>query len=627
MRRISRPLGAIGPPYSLALPRRPPFACCCPGAAVRVATFSTSPARGFLVPAGKQDKKKHQQFVRRWQKRLLGDSEPIGAHVDPYDPTSPVRIAPEEQGEYEEVLDEAVELRKKPVYQPEKREYRPASSTHRLPCVGDDQWLRRRLEADMAREYEKLTLRTYTPLSLDMANDIEGLTGTPYTLRDENLLLAQSVHNATGRPYTHHNFGLYRKAATPRDLRLRFERAVAEVFALRHAGLDMDLSKLPNGGVYEAPRWVQDIKLYKTDSGELALAYPQHKSAEEFLNILQTAPRLEESVPETDDLLVDGAEAEAEAEAGLKATDVPEAVALQEQLPTMDPETPAFKRAAVVKVDAEKKFDFMSNRPVPRAKPTEQQEPIEEAKAEEPVAAEVIVEEATNLSSSSSASSESTPIEPTTPPTAPAPEEVALTDAHASIPTATEVQTGPDTSTIEAIKWRSVRIDNLALKFALFKRIHQLTSLRIPDPQLSATQTLGDLYGHLCAAAKPQPATLYSAIFIEGQKARERAKHQPSTATAVRQKANLGDLINLGNVEIRRMKPSKTEKNTKTGMDKVVQYALWERGLRVPGHGSSMRRGAKKTQRSKSVVGGPDLGRLISSEGAAYLAKRSDVTS
>ncbi|KAF2852844.1 actin-domain-containing protein [Plenodomus tracheiphilus IPT5] len=600
MRRIPRPLRALDASQPLALPRRSQPWCSGARLPTGAATLSTSPARGFLVPAGKQDKKKHQQFVRRWQKRLLGDSEPIGAHVDPYDPTSPVRIAPEEQGEYEEVLDDAVVARKQLAYQPEQRGYRPAASTHALPRVGDEAWLRQRLEGDMAREYEKLTLRTYTPLSLDMANDIEGLTGTPYTLRDENLLLAQTVHDATGRPYTHYNFGLHRKATTPRELRQRFGRAVVEVFVLKQAGLDMDLHKLPNGGVYEAPRWVQDIKLYRTDTGKLSLAFPQHNSAEELLKLMHIAPRLEESVQEIDDVLIDAAEADVE----VPTPDLQEPTMPEEQLPLMDPATPAFKRAAVVKVDADKNFDFMSNRPVPRAKPIEQPEPITEVKAEEPVTAKAVVAEVAS--------------------------EGALPTAHVinPIPNVAQAEAGPDASTMEGLQWRGVRIDNIALKFAIYKRVHQLTSLRIPDPQLSSTETLGDLFGYLCAAAKPQPTTLHSAIFIEGQKARERSKHQQSRHDSpARQKANLGDLINLGNVEIRRTRPNKTEKNIKTGLDKVVQYALWERGLHVPGHTSSSRKGEKKVHRSKSAVGGPDLGRLISKEGAEYLAKSSEVTS
>ena len=38
-------------------------------------------------------------------------------------------------------------------------------------------------------------------------------------------------------------------------------------------------------------------------------------------------------------------------------------------------------------------------------------------------------------------------------------------------------------------------------------------------------------------------------------------------------------MLTLGNVKLQKHKPTKTEKRTKTGMEKVVQYALWERGL------------------------------------------------
>jgi hypothetical protein len=208
MRRIPRPSRAIDPSvplHSATRPRLSPpsgHATALPSTRLGAAAFSSTPANAFLLP-GKQDKKKHQQFVRRWQKRLLGDSEPIGAHVDPYDPTSPVRIAPEEQGEYEEVLEEdsngirnARRVHNVPEY------YKPADAGRGLQHVGGETWVQQRLERDMAMEFEKLTMQTYTPLSLDMANDIEGMTGTPYTLLDGNLLLAQTVHEVTQRPYT-----------------------------------------------------------------------------------------------------------------------------------------------------------------------------------------------------------------------------------------------------------------------------------------------------------------------------------------------------------------------------------------------------------------------------------------
>lgn len=352
MRRIPRPSRAIDPPKPFCSSVRQRItAPACTHLRIASAALSTTPSRYFLLP-GKQDKKKHQQFVRRWQKRLLGDSEPIGAHVDPYDPTSPVRIAPEEQGEYEEVLDEGADF---PVYTPAER-------SRRLLRVGSEQWLRQKLEGDMAKEFEKLTRRTYTPLTLDMADEIEELTGTPYTLRDENLMMAQTMHHVTGKPYTDYNFGLHGKTTTPNELRSRFIQAVAEVYALKQAGLDMDLSKLANRGVYDCPRWVRDIRLFRTESGNLALAFPKHKTAEQFLKVMQTVPTWElAQVVEEDDPLVGG------------GTSAPEPDLLQKP-PTMDPNTPAFKKAAVVKMDADKKpFDFMSNRPVPRAKPVEKE--------------------------------------------------------------------------------------------------------------------------------------------------------------------------------------------------------------------------------------------------------------
>lgn len=206
MRRIARPARALDAALPLHACARPRIASSpCTAAA---AAFSTSASRAFLLPGGKQDKKKHQQFVRRWQKRLLGDSEPIGAHVDPYDPSSPVRIAPEDQGEELEVLEEDANAAPMP-------RYKKAKKSAALMHVGNDKWLAQHGEVEMAREFEKLTMRTYTPLSLTMADDIEDLTGTPYTLADDNLFMAQTVHNVTGRPYTNYKYAQPSPAPRP----------------------------------------------------------------------------------------------------------------------------------------------------------------------------------------------------------------------------------------------------------------------------------------------------------------------------------------------------------------------------------------------------------------------------
>lgn len=201
MRRIPRPLRAIDPAASLHASHAhhaQHFVAATTNIRTATSSFSTTPTRAFLLPA-KPNKKKHQQWVRKWQKRLLGDSEPIGAHVDPFDPTSPVRISPEEQGEYEEVL-EGDGHQKHGLRSSEW--YEPASHGKKLMHVGGEAWQQQKLEVQRAREFEKLTLRTYTPMTLNMANEIESLTNTPYTLRDDNLYMAQTVHEVSGRPYT-----------------------------------------------------------------------------------------------------------------------------------------------------------------------------------------------------------------------------------------------------------------------------------------------------------------------------------------------------------------------------------------------------------------------------------------
>lgn len=451
MRRIPRPSRATDASSCLSASLRQrisplPYRCapppCTNGGSA--AAFSTTAAKPFLLP-GKQDKKKHQQFVRRWQKRLLGDSEPIGAHVDPYDPTSPVRIAPEDQGEYEEVLDDDG---------PGFPTYKPSENISSLQRVGGDEWLKQRAETDMAKEFEKLTLRTYTPLTLDMADEIEELTGTPYTLRDENLLMAQTVHEKTKRPYTDYNFGVHTKVTRPGELRSRFTQAVAEVYVMKQAGLDMDFSKLANRGVYDAPRWIKDIKLVKSESGDVALAFPQHKSLEQLLETMQSAPVWEPAAVEPEELLVD------------EVDDVVESV----EQPTMDPDTPAHKRAAVVTTDADTKpFDFMSNRPVPRSKP------VQEPAAEEVVVEEVVVETPTSTLVETAVTAKPEPVKETPAATASQLQHSILEEKaqqlakdFAALKRAVQqARTSASAVKPEETKWRQIPVTDVDLKFAV----------------------------------------------------------------------------------------------------------------------------------------------------------------
>jgi hypothetical protein len=268
------------------------------------------------------------------------------------------------------------------------------------------------------------------------------------------------------------SFGLHTKPRTPEEIRARFTQAVAEVYALKEAGLDMDLAKSSNQGIYDIPRWVKDIKLYKTDSGELALAYPAYKTADDFIQAIQTAPEWE-SVPEfapaeQDELLVE------------ERPDLLEPVLPVEPVPTMDPATPDFKRAAVVKLDSEKKpFDFMSNRPVPRTKPVEAEKVEETFSSEElsvnppsPVPsrlAELML--ASQTSQTAVNGLRHTVLEHRAHRIA---NEIAALQSSIRL----KRQAAPSAAQVEEVKWRHVPIPSLDVKFAV--SIVAITASDIP---------------------------------------------------------------------------------------------------------------------------------------------------
>lgn len=85
----------------------------------------------------------------------------------------------------------------------------------------------------------------------------------------------------------------------------------------------------------------------------------------------------------------------------------------------------------------------------------------------------------------------------------------------------------------------------------------------------------------------------------------------------------MGDLIKLGNVELRRVNPTKAEKRTDTGLDKVVQYAIWERGLGVGTPRKPAQKGRKALQVLEGTRQAPEFGKPMSSKGSSFLAKKT----
>jgi hypothetical protein len=187
------------------------------------------------------------------------------------------------------------------------------------------------------------------------------------------------------------SYGRRTPVRNPNAIRKNFHRAVIEVYALKQAGKNMDISKLPNRGIYDAPDWIKDVKLQKLNNS-FVLALPETRTLDLLLNEMESVPEwVTEGQPQE---LKDEPVAEEEEEELLVEAPAP---------PVMDPETPAHRRAALVKIDAEKRFDFMSNRPVPRKPPVEpiveniettKKTVVVEAKVESAAKPNEIVEEA-----------------------------------------------------------------------------------------------------------------------------------------------------------------------------------------------------------------------------------------
>lgn len=161
------------------------------------------------------------------------------------------------------------------------------------------------------------------------------------------------------------------------------------------------------------------------------------------------------------------------------------------------------------------------------------------------------------------------------------------------------------------------------------KRINQLTGLYISDPVLTSVKTLGELYQHVCAAAKPKPKNLYSQLHIVGQHQAEIAK-KSKNAAAPQTKSNLGTLLKLRNVEILRKKPNAKELRTKKGLNKVIAKELRKGPLGV----GPVRLDRKATRAEKSYLKretmpiegtriAPDLGVPVTPTAAHLLKDRT----
>lgn len=294
------------------------------------------------------------------------------------------------------------------------------------------------------------------------------------------------------------SFGRQTRVTKPEALRNNFHQAVVEIHALKQAGMELDMSKQANRGIYDAPEWIKDVKLQRSPDGGLSLSFPSGQTLGSLLAEMERVPDYAAPLPEG--LQEDVVEDELLAEEGAPIT--PESLEPPTPPPTMDPATPAFKKAALVKDDAEKpKFDFMSNRPVPRkVKPAEPEKPVEpvvevvEEVVDEPapVAPAFDFDAAFATSSATINELRHAVLESAA---RSAEQKVssfrnALRDSINSISSQTVLRVEPDTQ----VKWQQVPLTDVNFKFAVSSRSHIL-------------YTITNIISSLPSASPSSPAT------------------------------------------------------------------------------------------------------------------------
>lgn len=146
-------------------------------------------------------------------------------------------------------------------------------------------------------------------------------------------------------------------------LPVRFHQAVVEVYTLKQAGIqEKNIATHAYSGRYGGHRDAFNaVQISVDSSGHPVLKYPDPEAQARLLEMIQKQPEIE--AEEVEDLL-DEAE---ELSEGL----IKEPTDVQQEVVPKEKEVPAAKAGPLIKQTEGKPFDFMSNRPVPRAKPEE----------------------------------------------------------------------------------------------------------------------------------------------------------------------------------------------------------------------------------------------------------------
>ncbi|KAK4695682.1 hypothetical protein P7C71_g2119, partial [Lecanoromycetidae sp. Uapishka_2] len=105
--------------------------------------------------------------------------------------------------------------------------------------------------------------------------------------------------------------------------------------------------------------------------------------------------------------------------------------------------------------------------------------------------------------------------------------------------------------------WRNISLDDPQIKFAVIKRVMQLTGVRIPDPDISSITSTKALLGHL--VRKPKAKRLAESLFAN-------------------------EVAELPNVQIVDRRYTPIDKEKEVGRWKVIEKELTARGLPITGN-------------------------------------------
>ncbi|KAH7139017.1 hypothetical protein B0J11DRAFT_451723, partial [Dendryphion nanum] len=465
---------------------------CSPLLRTTSAPFSTSTSYNSLLS---NDREKHVASIRKWQKRLLGDSEPIGSRVDPYDASSPIRIRPEETGEEVETLEELAgtqqeegeekTVRWASAKSGEPSLYMEADTGAGLAKVGGDKWIQKQKEIQLLERF--------------------------------NMMLA---HSGEGYDAVTPKFGPRVKPRTTKDLNALFHQAVVEIYTLDAADINPVFTNTKRHS-HDVPKgWTENIQVLWSPEAGVVLKNPDPSTTDRFLKnfYVQQQESLKKKIVSK------------KTEGKLRSTTRPDIKDAKSTLQFLESAS-----SGVQKDISSLRYEFLQSAT---------------QSSQENVSG--ISRELRNLVTQK-ASKSTTVVKP-------------------------ELQ--------GVAAYNQIAITDPKIQLAFKKRLLELTGHHIPDPTLYSSRTLSALHKAFFTIAQPAPKKVVSSIKLSlapRSADTKRGANSNNKRPIARRVAS--PLTRMQNVKIYGKRVGVVERDTRTGIRKVIKYALMERGLAGEGNG------------------------------------------